>query len=246
MEQKDVIERNRTLMKSVFGKPGMESDQHKGIPQPAPFKVCGGKRVALSRDFTAVVKNSDYLSLLNTRISRRAYADTPLALDALSFLLWSTQGVKTVRSNLTFRTVPSGGARHPFEVYLAVRNIDGLEKGLYHYLAETHELELLHPVEDVEKQVLPVLNNQSFTQSAAVTFFFAAIPYRTEWRYTVSAAKLGLIDAGHAMQNLYLSCEAADLGICAIASYDQTLADAFFSLNGEEEFVVYAAAIGIL
>jgi SagB-type dehydrogenase family enzyme len=246
MEQKDVIQHNRTFMKSVFGKPGIESDQHKGIPQPTPFKMCGGRRVALSRDFKAAMKNSDYLSLLNTRVSRRAYADTPLSLNVLSFLLWSAQGVKTVKSNLTFRNVPSGGARHPFEVYLAVRNVEGLEKGLYHYLAETHELEFLHHVEDVDKQVLPVLNNQSFTQSAAVTCFFAASPYRTEWRYTASAAKLGLIDAGHAVENLYLSCEAAGLGMCAIASYDQILADAFFSLNGEEEFVVYAAAIGTL
>jgi hypothetical protein len=130
MEQKDVIQHNRTFMKSVFGKPGIESDQHKGIPQPTPFKMCGGRRVALSRDFKAAMKNSDYLSLLNTRVSRRAYADTPLSLNVLSFLLWSAQGVKTVKSNLTFRNVPSGGARHPFEVYLAVRNVEGLEKGL--------------------------------------------------------------------------------------------------------------------
>ncbi len=246
MEQKDVIKNNRTFMKSGFGKTSMESDQRKGLPQPSPFKVCGGKRVALSRDFHAVVLNSDFLSLLNARVSRRAYADTPLSLGTLSFLLWSVQGVKIIKSNLTFRTVPSGGARHPFEVYLTVRNVEGLEKGLYHYLAQTHELELLNPIEDVEKQALPVLNNQSFTLSAAVTFFLAADIYRTEWRYTESAAKLGLIDAGHAMQNLYLSGEAAGLGMCAIASYDQTLADAFFSLNGDEEFVVYAAAVGTL
>lgn len=193
------------------------------------------------RNFEAAVKNGDYLSLLNARVSRRAYADAPLSL-----LLWSAQGVKAVKNNLTFRTVPSGGARHPFEVYLAVRNVEGLEKGLYHYLAKTYELELLRPVEDVEKQALPVLNNQSFTLAAAVTFFFAANPYRTEWRYTASAAKLVLIDAGHVAQNLYLSCEAVGLGMCAIASYDQTAADAFFSLDGEGEFIVYAAAVGTL
>lgn len=244
-EPKERLEHNRTAMKSVFGTVS-ESDQEKGLPMPQPFKVCGGKRVALTREFTNVIRKNDYLSILRDRVSRRAYNNAPLSLSELAFLLWSAQGVKSIRSGLTFRVVPSGGARHPFELYLAVKNVTGLEKGVYHYLAETHELELLRPVGDVEKQVVSVLNNQSFTSAAAVTFFFSAVPYRPEWRYVEAAGKLVPIDAGHAMQNLYLSAEAAKLGMCAIAAYNQSAADAFLGLDGTEEFTVYAATVGTL
>lgn len=241
---KNIIANNRAAMKSAFAAGKFDSDQKKGLPQPEPFKVCGGECIPLSKEFESLLKKNDYLGLLNDRVTRRAYTDKPLTLVELSFLLWSAQGVRSVRSNLSFRVVPSGGARHPFEVYLAVKNVEGLEKGLYHYLAQTHELELLRPLAEVEKELVGVLNSQSFTETASVTLFFAAISYRPEWRYASAAGKLVLLDAGHAVQNLYLSCEALELGMCAIAAYDQPVADAFFGLDGVEEFVVYAAAIG--
>ena len=246
LDHNDTIARNRAAMKSTFSTGRTQADQEKGVPQPPPFKVCGGERVALTREFTNVIRQNDYLSLLRGRASRRAYKDVPLSLTELAFLLWSAQGVRSVRTNATFRVVPSGGARHPLELYLAVKNVAGLEKGLYHYLAQTHELELIRPAADIEKQVVPVLNNQSFTAAAAVTFFLTALPYRSEWRYTEAAGKLALLDAGHAMQSLCLSAEAAGLGMCAVAAYDQSGADAFLSLDGEEEFTVYAAAVGTL
>ena len=55
--------------------------------------------------------------------------------------------------------------------------------------------------------------------------YYTAIPYRSEWRYTISAHKLVLLDAGHAVQNLYIGCGAIGCGTCAAADYNQELAD---------------------
>ena len=41
------------------------------------------------------------------------------------------------------KTSPSGGARHPTEVYPVVLRVDGVEPGLYHYSVKNHGLELL-------------------------------------------------------------------------------------------------------
>ena len=41
---------------------------------------------------------------------------------------------------VTLRTVPSGGGMHPFETYLAVHNVTGLESGIYRYQAIKHKL----------------------------------------------------------------------------------------------------------
>jgi len=43
------------------------------------------------------------------------------------------------------KTSPSGGARHPTEVYPIVLEIEGIEPGLYHYNVKQHALELLVP-----------------------------------------------------------------------------------------------------
>jgi nitroreductase len=75
-------------------------------------------------------------------------------------------------------------------------------------------------------------------------FVWTAVPYRTEWRYTVAAAKTILLDAGHACQALYGACEALSLGTCAQAAYDQEKLDAALGVDGRDEFAVYAAPVG--
>ena len=52
------------------------------------------------------------------------------------------------------------------------------------------------------------------------------------------------LDAGHVCQNLYLACEAISAGTCAIAAYNQRLADELVGVDGSEEFVVYLSPVG--
>jgi SagB-type dehydrogenase family enzyme len=82
--------------------------------------------------------------------------------------------------------------------------------------------------------------------NSAVAFAWTALPYRSEWRYTVAAAKLVLLDAGHACQSLYGACEALGLGTCALAAYEQDKLDAALGVDGVNEFAVYAAPVGRL
>jgi SagB-type dehydrogenase family enzyme len=67
------------------------------------------------------------------RMSVRQFSDESLTIDELSFLLWATQGVRAIMGNtVSLRTVPSAGARHSLETYLAIMNVsllDGEEGG---------------------------------------------------------------------------------------------------------------------
>lgn len=56
--------------------------------------------------------------------------------------------------------------------------------------------------------------------------------------------KVIALDAGHVCQNLYLACEAIGCGACAIAAYNQDLADELVAVDGNEEFTVYIAPLG--
>lgn len=252
MENKQDLENEiknyRLFMKSNFGIE-FESDQQKQLPQPPLVKQSVGKNIImLTKDFSSVIKESNYLKILQDRKSNRVFKNESMTLEQLSFLLYTTQGIKGIRGNnyATERLVPSGGARHPFETYLTVFNVNSLERGIYHYLPMEHALEFITPVDNFEKSVVDSLNEQKWAGKSAVVFFYSAVPYRSEWRYPLEAHKLIFLDAGHVVQNLYLSCGAIGCGTCAVAAFDQKLIDSLLKLDGEDEFVIYAAPVGVI
>jgi len=222
-DRRNKISSNRLLMKSTFAEERAESDQQKQLPQPPlTKKPISSDIIKLTEDFSLVLKETNYLTLIQERKSHRVYKNESITLGKLSFLLWTTQGIKEIRGNnyATVRPVPSAGARHAFETYLAVLNVDGLEKGIYHYLPMNHSLEFITAVDNIETKVSDSLCEQKFAGKSAVVFYYSAVPYRSEWRYSTEAHKVILIDSGHVMQNLYLSCGAIGCGTCAIAAYN--------------------------
>jgi len=86
--------------------------------------------------------------------------------------------------------------------------------------------------------------NQVFIGKAPVTFIWAVIPYRMEWRYHLAAARVIGMDVGHVCQNLYLACQAVGCGTCAIAAFHQEGMDTLIQVDGTDEFVFYLAPLG--
>lgn len=188
---------------------------------------------------------SNLMDAIARRESRRRFLPEPLTLEELAFLLWSTQGVrKQLNQAAVLRTVPSAGCRHPFETYLAVLNVETLAAGVYRYLPLDHALVLEQQPDSLQERVTAAVRGQRFAGDAAVTFIWSAVPERTEWRYAEASYKVIALDAGHVCQNLYLACEAISAGTCAIAAYDQGLADELIGADGNEEFSVYLAPVG--
>ncbi len=179
------------------------------------------------------------------RESIRQYRSEPLTLDELSALLWATQGVRQVLGpDTALRTVPSAGARHGFETYLVVNRVENLPAGLYRYLPFDGKLAQLEVDSRIGRRAAMACFGQNFIAASAVTFFWTAIPARMEWRYDLAAHKVIAIDAGHVCQNLYLAGQAMDIGVCAIAAYDQEACDELLGVDGEEEFTIYLAPAG--
>ena len=249
--QKKLIQEGRDFMKGYSNRPfdDFESDQELKLPQPPLVKApMAEQAMPLPRNFADLELQNDLIALLTERKSSRVYTQQSVSLLQLSFLLWAAQGIKDIRgkSYATLRTVPSGGARHGFETYLLVRNVEGLQPGAYHYLPLGHELEFLHPVDDLPEAITASLVGQSWAAKASVVFYYSFVPYRCEWRYGIWAHRPALMDAGHVGQNLYLACAAIGLGTCAIAAFDTAICDALFELDGEEEFMVYAFPVGTI
>ena len=142
------------------------------------------------------------------------------------------------------RPVPSAGARHPFETYLAINRVEGLEPGLYRYLPFDQQLLLLETSHNLLEPLSKAALGQRFVGQSAVVFAWSCIPYRAEWRYMDHAHKNMLLDAGHICQNLYLAVESIGAGTCAVGAYDQAAIDTLFKLDGTDEYVVYLAPVG--
>ena len=247
------IENNRKFMQCP-SEVGMEkSDQNKGVPHPIYEREMTGEFIELPA-FDGAVMYPSYLDLLDQRRSTRVYTDTPVTREQLAFLLWSAQGIQRTRGKndlATFRPVPSGGARHPFELYVAVRNVEGLEPGFYRYDPTKHvgekkvTVERLAPLfDDYGTRMNDLLKRQKWATKAPILLFVSCIPYRAEWRYQDAAQRVMLIDLGHIGQNVMLSATALGLGSCCIAAYDQKLCDEVFSFNGIDEYTVYVLPIG--
>ncbi len=185
------------------------------------------------------------LDAIARRESRRSYTSESLDLHELSFLLWATQGVRKMRSkNTALRTVPSAGARHSFETYLFIFNVVDIPSGLYRYLPLDHQIAHVRDIPDMRTALARAAFNQKFVGASSVTFAWACIPYRMEWRYGLTAHRVILMDVGHVCQNLYLACEAVQAGTCAVGAYNQKAMDGLIGLDGEDEFVVYVAPVG--
>jgi len=187
-----------------------------------------------------------YQLALNRRTYRRYDTDAFMSLAELGYLLQLTQGLRETPQpqKVTRRYVPSAGSRHPFETYLAIQRVEGLEPGLYHYLPEQHSLEFFRPGNQVLEEAHAATSNQKQVLTSAVTFFWAAEVYRTFWRYGTRGYRYIYLDAGHVCQNLYLAAESIGYGVCAVAAFNDELANALLDLDGQERFTAYAASVG--
>jgi SagB-type dehydrogenase family enzyme len=246
---KEHVLQHREVMKAEFNHfESSFTDQLVGIEVPTAQKHVenGAEVINLPEVDSGVISETDIYSCLSNRKSRRKYNDEPITINELSFLLWATQGVKrkSPDNRYSTRTVPSGGSRQPFETYLAVHDVKGLKPGIYRYQPFEHQLVFLFEVDDLKEKVSKAAHDQKFAGNCAVTFIWSAVPYRTEWRYTLASAKIILQDSGHLCQNLYLACEAISCGTCAIGAYDQQLFDGLLKLDGTDEFTVYVAPVG--
>jgi SagB-type dehydrogenase family enzyme len=248
------VEQRRVFLKGTQTDWRRDTDDARGLAAPPiekPYPLAA-KRVDLVKPDQFKVGGMRVIDALRNRRSRREYSGDAFSLEELSYLLWAAQGISRIDRDgegkvlAQFRTVPSGGARHPFETYLIVNRVAGVAPGLYRYLPVEHQLLVMREDPALAKRVSEACYGQAFTGKAAVVFVWSAIPYRTAWHYGCIAEKLVAIDAGHVCQNLYLAAESIQGGVCAVLGYDQARMDALIGLDGSDEFTLYLATAGKL
>ncbi len=223
------------------------SAQSQGVPQP-PLEIPlppGAKVISLPSPTECQLPAMDLYQLMEKRRTLRKYSEESLSLQELSFLLWAGQGVERVSSRpVTWRTVPSAGARHAFETFLLINRVEGLQSGMYRYAAIQHALIEVSLKEEVNQTLTHACLDQEQVATSAVSFFWVAVLERMYWRYSERSYRYLHLDAGHVCQNLYLAAEAMNCGVCAIAAFDDALLNQALGVDGEAQFAIYVASLG--
>jgi SagB-type dehydrogenase family enzyme len=217
---------------------------------PPQFKkVRGADRIRLTSH--EVVATDSFFETLHARRTHRDFARGKVSLENVSRLLKTTWGVQgyfhtEVLGRLPYKTSPSGGARHPGEVYLVALRVEGLESGIYHYQAKDHCLARL-PGRATPRIASEYCANQPYFGKAAALFIMTAVFARTMWKYgRARAYRVVLLEAGHLCQTFCLTATRLGLAPFCTAALKDSLIENDLGLDGISESVLYVAGVGLV
>ncbi|HEX7041781.1 MAG TPA: SagB/ThcOx family dehydrogenase [Patescibacteria group bacterium] len=192
-------------------------------------------------------KKSNYLiEIINKRISTRTFTRKAISYETFCSLIINSAGINRFTDNIddSRRAYPSAGARYPLELYALVMNVEGLQKGLYHYNVKENLLEMLIE-EDVWPYVYKSFGGDMSLKNAAVIFIISGTLMRTSVKYQNRGYRYMCIESGHIAQNICLLATESNLGVYTLGGFiDDQLLDLLDLSVQNTEFPLYTIAVG--
>ncbi|OHD65186.1 MAG: nitroreductase [Spirochaetes bacterium RBG_13_51_14] len=150
------------------------------------------------------------------RRSVREYRNGPITLAQISQLVWAAQGTT---HGSGFRTTPAAGALYSLEVYGVMGDVKGIDRGIYRYRPETHELELKSSAE-WRGELCAACLHQPYVRDGAAVVVISAVYRRVTGKYHERGIRYAHMEAGHAVQNIYLQAVPLQLGTVVIGAFN--------------------------
>lgn len=224
------------LSKDKF-QPLVQKDTPQSVTYPLPQTRNYEKPIALPKPRTsggiAVEK------AIQERRSRREFSEKPVTLAELSQVLWAGQGITDPKTE--HRSAPSAREAYPFTIFVVVRNVAGLQPGLYEYLPKAHALG------DLQKPTAGEMLNSAAVQpgarNAPVVFLLAAAYGTAQKTLGESAVESSLLEAGHIGQNMYLQSESLGMAMVVMGGFDPVKVGTAVMLDPAET-IVYVIPFG--
>lgn len=220
----------------------------KADPPPAVARSYDGARTPLPQTYAAY--SGGLWNSLRNRRTRRAFRRQPISLNSFATVVQWCWGATHVAEDpvlgpFLLKTSPSGGARHPIEVYPVVIRVENVDPGIYHYSSIAHELTLRKAGEFADL-VVELCADQPWVRDASVVFFMTAVLERSMWKYRhAHAYRVIQLDAGHLGQTFHLVCTELGLAPFTTAALSAKRVEEELGLDGISEVAIYAAATGL-
>ena len=183
------------------------------------------------------------------RRTNRFMLDRPIALRAVTESLLSSLAITAIMEDpegvdLPLKMTPSGGGRNPYEAYVCVRAVDGLEPGTYHYSAMERTLAPLS--RERPPAFGSLVAGQDWADTAGAVIFLVANFERPMWKYhNASAYRIAMIEAGHIGQNIMLVATRHGLVANATGAFSAERVEEALGLTRLTQSVVYALILGV-
>jgi len=167
------------------------------------------------------------------RRSTRAFLRKPITLMQVSRLLWAAQGITDRKSG--FRSVPSGGALYPLEVYVVVRQngVEALAAGIYHYEPSRHGMKKIRDGDRMGELQEAAFDQESIGMSA-ICIVISAIFSRSTPKYGQRGIQYVNQESGAAAENVYLQATALGLGTVIMGAFTDSAVAKAVGLGPDE------------
>ena len=168
---------------------------------------------------------------------------TEVTLNQLAVLLRYSVGYQTVDNGLR-RIAPSGGGLGSAELFMVVRDIDGLDNGIYHYFGIDHVLERLG---DVPDELLCGVLGVTRSSLPQVVVVGVANMAKLREKYDKFSFRLSIIDSGVAQGYLHEISSAMSLRFIEYTdARDSALANLIMlPTRGNKNQVTFAIGLGL-
>lgn len=183
--------------------------------QPSPFKVYPKfyRRVKLNLNNPV----HSFISLTSTITLEKVYKD----------------GLYKLRVN------PSAGALYPTEVYVQIRQIEGIVDGIYHLEVENNCLTLIYELIDdgLESYIIPGKCINGFI------FLISCVYYRSSWKYQNRSIRYCFLDSGHHLGAVAASAYLHNRDIQLVFDFDKLALNSDLGFENKE-FITGCAVSG--
>lgn len=177
--------------------------------------------------------------------------ERPLDLPEFGWLVHRAYGQTTdkrlpVSGRHVAKTSPSGGSRHPTEVYPVILDVRGVDPGLYHYSVRRHALDRLRAgclLDELRTHVFLAPQRPPF--QPRVVFLLTTIFERSMFRYREPRSyRVVHFDLGHLMQtSAYIAASVRRPCYRAYAMHDREV-ESLIGVDGVSEAAMSFVAIG--
>ncbi len=193
-------------------------------------------------------------TVIKSRRSVRRYSNKSMSLNDIANILYYTQGIcdevepynlQGNEKKIKLRANPSAGGLYPIQLYAYMKNVQGLQDGIYTYYPYSHSLKSVK----VNKELLKVDNLAEFAVinaggDANLIVFYVYNFLKNSRKYGDAGFSYALIETGEMAQNLQLVSTALGYGACDIGGYEKQYIEELLNIDGVLKHVVHMTVVG--
>ncbi len=182
-----------------------------------------------------------FKEIARKRVTKReVLGSNPPTVADLSYILECGTGR---RGEGDERFAPSGGSRYPLDSYVVLfKKIDTFEPGVYHYLVENHQLELLR-IYQFSPEEIASYSPYEWLQSCTGMICLSAVFHRSVQKYGSRAYRYILLEAGHIAQNMLVASSERGVAMVPIGGFNEKFIEALIGLSSSKEKIIYTLYI---